>query len=141
MKKKMLNKTQLYRLFFLIICAFYIITRLFRLTAVPSGYNVDELGIAYDSYSLATDHIDRYGYKMPFYLINYGGGMSIMYSYFPAFLMIFTGFSKFIVRLPAVLFGLMFTIFIGLDAKEIFRSAKASLFAAFLAAVCPVFFM
>lgn len=130
-----------FRLYFIFLGLLYIISRMYLLTSLPGGYNVDELGIACDSFSIAADHIDRYGYKMPFYLINYGGGMSISYTYMTALLISLFGYSKLILRLPAVIMRLFFSVFSSLSAYELFGSKKAALFTCFLSVIWPVFFM
>lgn len=130
-----------YKQLMVVICLVYVGTRLFKLTEIPSGMNFDELGIAYDAFSLSLDHIDRYRYKMPFYLINFGGGQSIMYTYITMILCMIFDYSKFILRFPAVICGLVTTISAYLIGFELFKSRKAAVFTGFLFMICPVLFM
>lgn len=130
-----------YRLAVGVICLVYLATRLYRLVDIPVGMNFDEIGIAYDAFSLSLDHIDRYQYKMPFYLINFGGGQSIMYTYITMILCMIFDYSKFILRLPAVICGLVLTISSYLIGYELFGSRKSAVFTSFLFMICPVLFM
>lgn len=130
-----------YKIILGVICLVYVITRLFRLAEVPSGMHFDELGIAFDSLSMATDHIDRYWYRFPVYFINFGGGMNAMYIYVLSVLIAIFGYSKFLLRLPSVIFGLVLTICVYYLGMELFKSKKAALFSTFMVMICPYFFM
>lgn len=130
-----------YRLILGMIYLVYLVTRLYRLAEIPSGMHFDELGIAFDSLSMATDHIDRYWYRFPVYFINFGGGMNAMYIYVLSVLIAIFGYSKFLLRLPSVIFGLILTICAYYLGKELFQTKKAALFTSFMVMICPYFFM
>lgn len=130
-----------YKLLLLVMCLIYMVTRLYRLAEVPSGMNFDELGIAFDSLSMATDHIDRYWYRFPVYFINFGGGMSAMYVYVLSVLFAIFGYSKFLLRIPSVFFGLILTICAYYMGIEMFKSKKAALYLTFMVMICPCIFM
>lgn len=130
-----------YKLILFFVCIVYIGTRLFKLEEIPSGMHFDELGIAFDSLSMATDHIDRYWYRFPVYFINFGGGMNAMYIYVLAVLIAIFDYSKFLLRIPSVLFGLILTICAYYIGLELFKSKKAALFTSFMIMICPYFFM
>ncbi len=130
-----------YKLILFIMYFVYAFTRLYRLAEVPSGMHFDELGIAFDSLSMATDHIDRYWYRFPVYFINFGGGMNAMYIYVLAVFIAVFGYSKFLLRLPSVIFGLVLTVCAYHMGIELFKSKKAALFTTFMVMICPYFFM
>lgn len=82
--------------------------RLIMLEDIPRGWNVDEAGIAYDAWCIAKYGVDRFRYPHPVMFTNFGGGgQSCMYTYMTAFLFKIFDFSKFIVRLPAVIMSMM----------------------------------
>lgn len=119
----------------------YFISRLFLLEQVPRGFNCDELGGMYDSFSMALDHTDRYRYRFPVYTKNFGGGMSMLYNYLTSVLIAVFGFSKLISRLTAVLCGAAFLVCGYFLAKRVFRSKKGALCLALLITISPVYFM
>lgn len=116
-------------------------SRIYRLGQVPSGMHCDEMGMAYDAWSLALDHVDRYRKKMPFYLINFGGGQSIMYAYLAGALMLFFDYSLILVRIPAVMMGFCTLVGSFFITKEITENKKAAYITAFFITVCPWYIM
>ncbi|MCI9139411.1 MAG: glycosyltransferase family 39 protein [Lachnospiraceae bacterium] len=116
-------------------------SRIYRLGQVPFGMHCDEMGMAYDAWSLALDHVDRYRKKMPFYLINFGGGQSIMYAYMAGALMLFFDYSITLVRIPAVVMGFCTLVGGFFITKEITGSKKTAFITAFFITVCPWYIM
>ena len=91
----------------------------YKVTEVPTAFNVDEAGAAYDAFSLAGYHTDRYLYRFPVYFTNFGGGQNALYTYLTAFLIKIFGYSPLIVRLPAILLSLSSAfVFMRLIRKE-----------------------
>ena len=78
----------------------------YKVMDVPTAFNVDEAGAAYDALSLANYHTDRYLYRFPVYFTNFGGGQNALYTYLTAFLIKIFGYSPLIVRLTAILFSI-----------------------------------
>lgn len=95
-----------WRFFFFGILGLGIFLRLYDITNVPYGINVDEAGMAYDAWSLANFGVDRYLKPYPVYLINFGGGQSAMYAYLAMINFKIFGFSIFTMRLPAAFMGI-----------------------------------
>ena len=116
-------------------------SRIYRLGQVPLGMHCDEMGMAYDAWSLALDHVDRYQKKMPFYLINFGGGQSIMYAYLAGALMLFFDYSLTLVRIPAVVLGFCTLVGGFLITREITGNKRTAFIAAFFITVCPWYIM
>lgn len=79
----------------------------FKVTEIPTAFNVDEAASAYDALSLAKYHCDRFLYRFPVYFVNFGGGQNALYTYLVAGLIIIFGYSALIVRLPAVILSLL----------------------------------
>ena len=74
------------------------------------------------------------------YFLNFDGGQSAMYTYLGAILVKIFGYSLFLIRIPAVLFGLLTLIFGTLLAKEI-GGKRFSVLIALLITICPYFLM
>lgn len=91
----------------LILFAVFAFTRLYHLASLPVGLHVDELGMAYDAYSLSHYGMDRHHVSYPVYLENYGGGQSALYAYLAALLLKVFPYSVTIIRLPAVICGML----------------------------------
>ncbi len=69
----------------------FIFSHFYRLSTIPHGVNVDELGMGYDAWSLAHYGVDRFLFSYPVYFNNYGGGQSVLYGYLTAVLVAITG--------------------------------------------------
>ena len=114
--------------------------RFYQLAQLPMGYNYDEAGMGYDAWCLANWRVSRHMMHLPVYLLNAGGGQSALYAYLTAVLIKIFGISKFILRTPAAIFGLLTIIFGSLIAKE-GLGKKAGLMTALIIAVSPYFIM
>ena len=112
---------------------------------IPYALHVDEAGMACDAISLASFGVDRYQNPYPVYFINFGGGQNAMYTYLSAVLLKFFGYSKVIIRLPAVVFRLftfiaIYLIVMKLEYLENDKREKALLFL-FLFSICHYLIM
>ena len=121
-----------------------VFTSTFKLGDVPYGLNVDEAGMAYDALSIVNYGMDRYQNPYPVYFINYGDGQNAMYTYLAAFLINLFGYSKTIIRLPAVFIRLLTFIAIYFTMKtdydKEYYQVKTLLFL-LLFSICPYFIM
>lgn len=115
--------------------------RLLWLDSVPYGIHVDEVGMAYDSFWLAREGIDRWCISYPVYMLNYGSGQSALYAYLCMILVKITGgINIWLIRLPSVMAGLL-TILAGSRILQRIWGKRAAFFGSFLLAVCPYFVM
>jgi 4-amino-4-deoxy-L-arabinose transferase-like glycosyltransferase len=104
----------------------------------------DEVGVFYDTYTLAKFGVDRYLKSYPVYFINFGGGMPALYNYILlAIVKVFNvfDFGLFIGRLPAVInsFILLFSsyqITLITTKKQVY-----AIFTALLITISPYFIM
>ena len=136
------NKKQIdkYTIILIIIMLIGIATRIIGLGKIPIGINVDEAGTMYDAYTIANYGTDRFGNAYPVYFINYGGGQSALYTYLSALLIKICGFSLTVIRLPALIFSILYMIFGFLLTKD-FKNKKLAILVEFLIAICPWHFM
>lgn len=90
------------------ICIF---VHLYKISELPFGINIDEMGMSYDAWCLSNYGVDRYLNSYPVYLTNFGGGQSALYAYLCAFVLKFFDISAFSIRLPGILLFLVGVIF------------------------------
>lgn len=83
----------------------FVASRVFHLGVTPTGFHIDECGMAYDAVCLSKTGCDRWGYSMPVYLCNFHTGQSVLFAYTVAALLKVFPFSITIARLPAVIYA------------------------------------
>lgn len=123
------------------VCAlilFILFLHIYRLDELPKGMEVDELGMAYDSWCIGNFGVDRYLNSYPVYLNNYGGGQSTMYCYLAVPFLKNAGFSASMARMPGVIFS-MLTCIVGFDLIRKVRGRVAAIIYLFLFAALPYF--
>ncbi|MDO5561636.1 MAG: glycosyltransferase family 39 protein [bacterium] len=139
-KISQLNNEQRYWIILILIVILGASVRFYQLAELPMGYNFDEAGMGYDAWCLANWRVSRNMMHFPVYLLNAGGGQSVLYAYLTAGLISIFGMSKFILRTTAVIFGLITIIFGSLITKEALGK-KAGLLAGLIIAISPYFIM
>ena len=117
-----------------------VITRIIGFGDIPIGINVDEAGTMQDAYCIANFGTDRFGNSYPVYMINYGGGQSALYTYLVAILIKIFGYSLTVVRIPALVFSIIYLIFAFLITKD-FKNKKLAIIVEFIAVIVPWHFM
>ena len=121
---------------FIIIFILFTIILFYKLGVVPNGLHVDEAGMAFDALSLITNGTDRYLNNLPVYLINFGGGQSVLYAALTSIWVGIFGINATIIRIPSVLITLMSLIAIyKLIKKKV--GNKEALLISFLYAIVP----
>lgn len=122
--------------------AAFIITRFWHVTSIPKGMHIDEIGMAYDAWSLSQYGFDRYLKSWPVYLNNFGSGQSSLYCYLCAGLFRLFGYHMILVRLPGIFSSFLLLIFGVLLADKIFYNNRMlSYLVGALLVVCPYFIM
>lgn len=125
-----------YNIVFLVILIVATLVRIVLLDKYPNGIHEDEAGMLYDAYSMAEYGTDRYLNENPVYLINFGGGQSVLYAAIASILIRILGLSVFVVRLPAVIFSVITIILAYILAKK-YIGNKFAVVIAFLITICP----
>lgn len=120
----------------LIILIFGFLIRVIFLEEFPSGIHVDEAGIMYDSYCFANYGVDRYLYRNPVYLINFGGGQSILYTIVATIFVKLFGYRLFWVRFVQVLFAMAYIIAAYWIVKK-WKNKKTAILLASLITIVP----
>ena len=117
-----------------------ILTRIIGFGDIPIGINVDEAGIMQDAYCIANYGTDRFGNNNPVYMINFGGGQSALYTYIAAFLINIFGYNLTVIRIPALIFSIIYLIFAFLITKD-FKNKKIAILVELIAVIVPWHFM
>lgn len=129
------------RWLFIIVVAFFLLSRLYRLSDIPPSLYWDEASIAYNAYSISETGRDEWGDFLPIHFRAFGEFKLpvFIYSIVP-FVKTF-GLDNFSVRLPAVLYSLGIVILTYLLALKITASKFISIWAMFLLTISPWFFI
>lgn len=129
-----------YKILVMLLLFLTFFTSIFKITTLPFGIHVDEAALAYDSICIAEHGVDRHLRSYPIWLNNAFGSQSSLYAYILVVLIKIFGYSKFILRLPAVMFRMIIFIAMLWVLKDD-DSKFPSLLFAFLFAICPYFIM
>lgn len=127
-------------LYFTAICFIFLFTRLYKFISLPAGMHIDEVSMGYNVWTLAKFGMDRYGVSFPVYFNNAGSGQSVIYVYMAVILSKIFGYHLWVLRIVAVLFGLMLLYFGTKTAYEIAGITCAKI-TAFFITIMPFFIM
>lgn len=115
-KEKILSKKEL--IIFILIMIIAVFSRGYRLNNLPVGIHVDEAGMAYDAFCLATNGTDRWLNSFPVYLENFGGGQSALYAYLAAIFIKVFGLNMISIRLPAFILSIAAIVLVYFTTKK-----------------------
>lgn len=127
--------------FLLLICIFFLLTRLYKISEIPVSVYWDEASIGYNAYSISQTGKDEWGDFLPIHFRAFGEFKLPIYIYATVVSVKLFGLNEFAVRLPAVIFSLGGVLLTYLLAKRFWRSEQIGLFAAFFVTVSPWFFI
>jgi len=136
--RKIKDSKYFYTVVSVVMLVLALILRLYKLSDIPRGLHVDEIGMGYDSWCIAHFGVDRYLNSFPMYLSNYGGGQSALYCYITVPLILLGGFTPLMLRLPSVIFSMLAGIF-GWRLVRIVSGKRASLIYLFIYLTIPYF--
>ena len=111
----------------------------FLLDSIPRGLNVDEVGSAFDAYSLGKFGVDRWMTSWPIYFKNYGDGQNALYTYLLVPVFLIAGTSIYAIRSVIAISALIMVIAGAKTVKLISDNPKSEIAFLFLFAVMPVF--
>lgn len=125
----------------ILICIFFLATRIYKISEVPPSLYWDEASIGYNAYSIAQTGRDEWGKFLPIHFRAFGEFKLPVYIYSDVpFVKIF-GLNEFSVRIPAVLFSLGVIVITFFLAKKVTGSASAGLWSSFFITISPWFFI
>ena len=109
---------------------------IYKVTEIPTPFNVDEAGLAYDAVSLVDYHTDRFLYRFPVYFVNFGGGQNALYTYIASFFVFLFGYSPLIIRMPAIILSLLSVFVLSFSIRTEYGN-RASLITIFFFTTLP----
>lgn len=110
--------------------------RIFQFPNIPPGLYVDEAGAGYESFSLLRTGADRWGIHLPVYVISWGSGQSVLYSYLSIPIIAAFGLSIFSTRLLSLVIGILTLPLLYVSVRD-WLGRRAALVALILLAVMP----
>ncbi len=108
-----------------------------RVLHVPPSLNWDEVAIGYNAYSIFKTGRDEWGNSFPVHFKSYGEYKLPVQIYASIPAIAIFGLNEFSIRLTPLLYGLLTVLFTFFLARDIFKSNKIGLIAAFLLAISP----
>lgn len=112
------------------------LSRLIAFGQLPNGFNGDEAGQGYTSYSILTTGKDEWGKVFPIFPRGFGDFKSPVYSYLTIPSVAIFGLTVEAVRFPAAMLGVLTVLIVYFLGKELFND-KIGLWSAFLLAISP----
>ena len=109
------------------------------LDKIPRGLNADEVGSAFDAYSLGHFGVDRWIKSWPVYFMNYKDGQNALYAYLLVPIFLLFGTSIYAVRSVIAISALVMAIFGAKTVSLFYEDKKLEPVFLFLYAVMPVF--
>ncbi|EKD94535.1 MAG: Glycosyl transferase family 39 [uncultured bacterium] len=125
----------------ILICLLFLITRLYKISEIPSSVYWDEASIGYNAYSVLKTGRDEWGEFLPLHFRAFGEFKLPVYIYSVAISEFFFGLTPYAVRLPAVIFGLLSVIGLYLLVLRLTDNKLLSLLSSFLFSITPWFFI
>lgn len=131
---------KVFKIIVILLCILNIYLLLYKLGDIPRGIHVDEAGSYYDALCLVRYGVDRFLYKYPVYLVNFGGGQSALYTYLACLFFKLLGNSLWSFRLVAVIINLIsYYFYYKLMYK--YKNKFSAIITLLLLTILPVFIM
>src|SRR5579884_3829595 len=122
------------------ILIFFLATRFFQITRVPSSVYWDEASIGYNAYSIINTGKDEWGKAFPLDFRAFGEFKLPVYIYSVALSEAIFGLNSFAIRFPAVVYSALTLEIVFLIAKKLSGKDEVGLLAAFILSIMPWFF-
>lgn len=129
------------KILLVLICLFFLITRLYKISEIPASVYWDEASIGYNAYSIAQTGKDEWGKVLPLHFKAFGETKLPIYIYIVSLSIKIFGLNEFAIRLPVVIFSLITVIVIFLLARKITNNSYVGLLSSFLATISPWLFI
>ena len=128
-------------IFLILIFLLFLVTRLYKISSIPSSVYWDEASIGYNAYSVLKTGRDEWGEFLPLHFRAFGEFKLPVYIYSVMFVELVFGLTQFAVRLPAVIYGLLSVLGLYFLTKKITSNKKIALLSSFLFSLTPWFFI
>jgi len=123
--------------FLILICLLFLVTRLTKITEIPSSLYWDEASIGYNAHAILTTGRDEWGEHLPLHFRAFGEFKLPVYIYSVALAETVVGYGELAVRLPAVLYSLASLVLIFLITRRLTESFLGSLLASLVFTLSP----
>lgn len=130
----MKNKKTIFLILIVLVAAFL---RLYKLGSLPISLFGDEIDVGYQAWSLITTGKDYTGHTLPLYIQSLTEWRAPLLMYIVAPFMGIFGPSTMSVRLPVALLGVTNVLLVYFLSKNLYKSTKIALAAAFILAISP----
>lgn len=135
--KKFIKKN----LLIILISLLFLVTRIYKISSIPSSVYWDEASIGYNAYSVLKTGKDEWGSFLPLHFRAFGEFKLPVYIYSVLLSESIFGLTPLAVRLPAVFYGLLSLIGLYLLVLIITKNKTITLFSSFLFSISPWFFI
>jgi len=129
------------KVFFILVLAFFLITRLYKIGTLPNSVYWDEASIGYNAYSIGTDLKDEWGSFLPLHFRAFGEFKLPVYIYSVTTFVKILELNAMAVRIPAVLYSLGSVIVLYFLTAKITGKKWMGILSSFLLSVSPCFFI
>src|SRR3989338_6107023 len=129
------------KILFLLILVLFLVTRLYKISEIPSSVYWDEASIGYNAYAISQTGRDEWGEFLPIHFRAFGEFKLPVYIYSVVPSVMLFGLNEFSVRFPSVLYSLGVVLLSYLLAKRLFNSEAVGLLSSFFMAASPWFFI
>jgi 4-amino-4-deoxy-L-arabinose transferase-like glycosyltransferase len=119
----------------------FIVTRVYKITTIPSSVYWDEASIGYNAFAITTDLKDEWGNFLPLHFRAFGEFKLPVYIYSVASFVKLFGLNEYSVRLPAVIYSLGTLFVVYLLAKKITDKESVGILSAFVLSLSPWLFI
>lgn len=130
-------RNKLTLIFLVLIIVLSIVTRFFKLAAVPASITWDEAAVGYNAYTILNWGKDEWGRPFPVTFKSFGDDKNPVHVYLTAPFIAAFGLNDFAVRASAATFGVLNVIILFLLARLLFKSDMAALISSFILAISP----
>lgn len=128
------NKKERYVIYIILVIG--CIIRLINIQEIPNGLNADEASAGYEAYSILNWGIDRHGNKNPVFLVSWGSGQNVLYTYMMIPFIKLFGLSILSVRLPMALMSCI-TLIVLYELLKNNENKKLTILGIGFLAICP----
>ncbi len=130
------HSKKIYLFILVVLTVIGFLLRIYRINSLPPP-DVDEYGVGYNAYSIATTGQDEWGFKFPLFFRSFGDYKLPLDIYFSStFFKLFKPSITWL-RAPAIIFGTLYIPSMYLFIQLLFNSSLLALFGAFLMTFSP----
>jgi len=134
-----MNSNKIIYLLLGVIILFSAVIRLYNISNIPSGFQVDEASFGYNAYSLLKTGKDEFGTLLPTSLRSFDDYKAGLLSYYMVPFIAIFGLNEFSVRLSSAVTGLLIIALSFFLTLKLTKRKDLSLLVATLTSICPIF--